>query len=199
MEENKKVETESNEAVGTTSTTVQKSGTSGDNKENIIIGLKKQLEREKVKNAKLLEEGVVVPKGDTSSEEGDKPDWADSEKAYKKAQVVSNRKIATLEEELGKVNRESRISDVCSRLGCPKEIFEGVNTDQDIITKIIEWREDTKEESKEETETAAGKFEKGSGVQSAITVEKIQNMSSEEFAKYEKQLDDEARRKERSK
>ena len=184
-----KVESAESSAQPTDSGTTPPEGSQEKPNEGIVIGLKKQLAKEKEKSKSLSDRLAALES--SSSDEGGHPAWAEDDLA-KKELAKHQKRIRELEGANAKLAREAKIVKLSSQTGIPIEIFADVEDDFQLAEKVAEWKKDTVVESPEEAPKPSA-FETGHTTPSAER--NVWDMTSQEFAKYGEQLRAEANRK----
>lgn len=174
---------QSPEAQKTPDGSQDKAGSSDDGN---IVGLKKQLGREKDKT-KGLEESMTELKSEiaslrdsASNSEESHPDWV--EKNAKKELASLQRKLQDSEGAKQTAERQIEVLKISAEYGIPAEVLTDVKSDKDLALKVLQWQKDKVAEAEGKS---SGKFETGSGAPAGEpTSEKILAMTDKEFAEH---------------
>lgn len=157
--------------------------------EGNLIGLKKQLGREKDKTKKQtdlikdLESQIAsLDTIESNSEEGH-PGWV--EEKEKKELASLRKKLVVAESAKGNAERQLGILKISTEYGIPMEVLSDVESDKDLALKVLQWQKDKKDEQVTEAGKPSGKFETGNAsVVGDMDSAKILAMSTEDFLKY---------------
>ena len=161
--------------------------------QGMIVGLKKQLQREKDRNSDL-EKRIVSLESSLPSSEEESLGWKTEDDAEKRQKelVSLQRKYKDATEARQKAERRIQLLEFSQKHGIPYEVLSDAKTELELAERVAQWNADKKAEEEPKKETpASGQFEIGSGKVSPS--KPIFGMSVAEFDEYDKKVKAEAR------
>ena len=161
--------------------------------QGMIVGLKKQLQREKDRNTDL-EKRIASLESSLPSSEEESLGWKTEDDAEKRQKelVSLQKKYKDATEARQKAERKTQLLEFSQKFGIPYEVLSDAKTEVELAEKVAQWHLDKKAEGEEsKKETPGGQYEIGSGKVSPS--KSIFGMSVAEFDEYDKKVKAEAR------